>query len=70
MHDLHLQLQVLVRERLYARHGIVAEEEAEVGPGRHPTRSCGTCSSGCPHPTSTVPSASTPSSDESSSGNA
>ena len=27
VHDLHLQLQVLIRERLYARHGIVAEEE-------------------------------------------
>ncbi|MCU1537058.1 MAG: hypothetical protein JWP82_1409 [Humibacillus sp.] len=25
--DLHLQLQVLIRERLHARHGIVAEEE-------------------------------------------
>ena len=27
VHDLHVQLQVLVRERLYARHGLVAEEE-------------------------------------------
>jgi hypothetical protein len=27
VHDLHLQLQVLIRDRLYARHGIVAEEE-------------------------------------------
>jgi len=27
VHDLHLQLQVLVRERLYAKHGLVAEEE-------------------------------------------
>lgn len=27
VHDLHLQLQVLIRERLHAKHGIVAEEE-------------------------------------------
>ncbi|MEW1955194.1 hypothetical protein [Terrabacter sp. NPDC080008] len=27
VHDLHVQLQVLIRERLFARHGIVAEEE-------------------------------------------
>ncbi len=27
MHDLHVQLQVLIRERLYAKHGLVAEEE-------------------------------------------
>jgi hypothetical protein len=25
--DLHVQLQVLIRERLYAKHGLVAEEE-------------------------------------------
>ena len=27
VHDLHVQLQVLVRERLYAKHGLVVEEE-------------------------------------------
>lgn len=27
VHDLHVQLQVLIRERLFAKHGIVAEEE-------------------------------------------
>ena len=27
VHDLHVQLQVLIRERLYAKHGLVAEEE-------------------------------------------
>ncbi|WP_343989155.1 hypothetical protein [Terrabacter terrae] len=27
VHDLHLQLQVLVRERLFTKYGIVAEEE-------------------------------------------
>ena len=27
VHDLHLQLQVIIRERLFAKHGIVAEEE-------------------------------------------
>ena len=54
VHDLHLQLQVLIRERLYAKHGIVAEEEP--GGPRGPRRpSCGTCSSGSRPPTSTVP---------------
>jgi hypothetical protein len=27
VHDLHVQLQELIRERLYARHGLLAEEE-------------------------------------------
>lgn len=27
VHDLHVQLQVLIRERLFTKHGIVAEEE-------------------------------------------
>jgi hypothetical protein len=27
VHDLHVQLQVIIRERLFAKHGIVAEEE-------------------------------------------
>ena len=27
VHDLHLQLQVIIRERLFAKHGILAEEE-------------------------------------------
>ena len=34
--DLHLQLQVLVRERLYAKHGIVAEEEPRWAQGVTP----------------------------------
>ncbi|MER7073984.1 hypothetical protein [Terrabacter sp. NPDC000476] len=36
VHDLHVQLQVLVRERLYARHGIVAEEEPRWAQGVTP----------------------------------
>jgi len=36
VHDLHLQLQVLIRERLYARHGIVAEEEPKWAQGVTP----------------------------------
>lgn len=27
VHDLHVQLQVIIRERLFAKHGILAEEE-------------------------------------------
>lgn len=36
VHDLHLQLQVLIRERLYAKHGIVAEEEPKWAQGVTP----------------------------------
>ena len=36
VHDVHLQLQVLIRERLYAKHGIVAEEEPRWAQGATP----------------------------------
>jgi hypothetical protein len=36
VHDLHVQLQQLVRERLYARHGLVAEEEPRWSEGVTP----------------------------------
>ena len=36
VHDLHVQLQVIVRERLYAKHGIVAEEEPRWAEGVTP----------------------------------
>jgi len=36
VHDVHLQLQVLIRERLYAKHGIVAEEEPRWAQGVTP----------------------------------
>ena len=36
VHDLHIQLQVLIRERLHARHGIVAEEEPRWAQGVTP----------------------------------
>ena len=35
--DVHLQLQVLIRERLYAKHGIIAEEEPKWAAGSHAT---------------------------------
>ena len=34
--DVHLQLQVLIRERLYAKHGIIAEEEPKWAQGVTP----------------------------------
>lgn len=36
VHDVHLQLQVLIRERLYAKYGIVAEEEPRWAQGVTP----------------------------------
>jgi hypothetical protein len=36
VHDLHVQLQVLIRERLYAKHGLVAEEEPRWSEGVTP----------------------------------
>jgi len=36
VHDLHVQLQVLIRERLYAKHGLVAEEEPRWAEGVTP----------------------------------
>ena len=36
VHDLHLQLQVLIRERLHAKHGIAAEEEPRWAEGVTP----------------------------------
>ncbi len=36
VHDLHLQLQVLIRERLFAKHGIIAEEEPKWAQGVTP----------------------------------
>jgi hypothetical protein len=36
VHDLHLQLQVLIRERLHAKHGIIAEEEPRWAQGVTP----------------------------------
>lgn len=36
VHDVHRQLQVLIRERLYAKHGIVAEEEPRWAEGATP----------------------------------
>ena len=36
VHDLHLQLQILIRERLHAKHGIVAEEEPRWAQGVTP----------------------------------
>jgi hypothetical protein len=36
VHDLHVQLQVIIRERLFAKHGIVAEEEPRWAQGVTP----------------------------------
>ncbi|MFM6849344.1 MAG: hypothetical protein ACKOVB_09600 [Terrabacter sp.] len=36
VHDLHLRLQVLIRERLFAKHGIIAEEEPKWAQGVTP----------------------------------
>ena len=36
MHDLHVQLQDLVRERLYVRHGLVVEDEPRWSEGVTP----------------------------------
>ncbi|GAA2478955.1 hypothetical protein [Terrabacter carboxydivorans] len=36
VHDVHRQLQVLIRERLYAKHGIVAEDEPRWAEGATP----------------------------------
>ena len=36
VHDVHLQLQVLIRERLFAKHGIIAEEEPKWAQGVTP----------------------------------
>ncbi|NUO92288.1 MAG: hypothetical protein HOQ18_15895 [Dermatophilaceae bacterium] len=36
VHDLHLQLQALIRERLFAKHGIIAEEEPKWAQGVTP----------------------------------
>jgi hypothetical protein len=36
VHDLHVQLQVIIRERLYSKHGLVAEEEPRWSEGVTP----------------------------------